>query len=175
LVKGNWTSPSAPPSLGHAPVHYGSTGFPVYHYGQVQYEQDAKAKRTRIVGPYLSFETERPAMRTFRSMLRILAKRDFPFVADFDGPELGITRPRDQVVWVDEVLERLVGMDDTDVPSLLGIRAELMYEHDRDVTVKLKVKVGDGTKVKLKVRGTVNKSTWNHIRADIKRKFHVIV
>ncbi len=175
MVRGNWTSPSAPPSLGFTPVHYSSGAFPVYQYGKVQYEQDAKAERTRIVGPYLSFETERPAMTTFQSVLRILTKRDFPFVVDFDGPVLGIAKPRDQLVLVDEVLEKLEDMDDTDVPSFLGIRATLMNKEDQDVTVRIKVKVGAETRVKLKVKGTVNRSTWNHIRADITRKFHVKV
>lgn len=161
--------------MGITPVHYGAGANPAYWYGGSRYEKDMKAERARIVGPYLSFETERDAMTTFQSMLRLLSKRDFPYVVDFDGPELGITRPRDQVVWVDEVLEVLEEMDDTDVPSLLGIRATLMYKKDRDVTVRVKVKVGSETSVKLKVRGTVDRSTWNHIRADIKRKFHVDV
>jgi hypothetical protein len=96
-------------------------------------------------------------------------------VVDFDGPELGITRPRDECVWVDEVMERLEDLDDTDVPSFLGIRAVLMYEHDHEVIVKLKVRIGSETKVKLKVKGTILKISWNHIRADVKRKFHVKV
>jgi hypothetical protein len=141
----------------------------------VRFDDNVKAKRTRIVSPYMTFETPRPAMEAFRGMLRILEKRDFPYVVDFDGPELGITRPRDECVWVDEVLDKLVCMDDTDVPSFLGIRAVLMYEHDHEVTVKLKVKVGSETKVKLKVKGTLLKASWNQVRADVKRKFHVKV
>jgi hypothetical protein len=176
MSRGNFTNTTAPPSMGIAPVHYSSGALRGYsRYRGIQYEKDEKAERSRIVGPYLSFETDRPAMTTFQTVLRILNKRDFPFVVDFDGPELGIVRPRDQLVWVDEVLEVLEEMDDTDVPTFLGIRATLMYKDDRDVTVRAKVKVGSETHVKLKVRGTVNRSTWTHVRADIKRKFHVKV
>ena len=175
MVKGNWTAPMAPPGSVNIP---GSSGSPVprFSYKDVlRFEDNKKAKTTRIVSPYLSFETPRAAMDTFRGMLRVLEKRGFPYVVDFDGPELGITRPRDECVWVEEVLDKLELMDDTDVPSLLGIRTVLMCEHDHEVTLKLKVKVGSETKVKLKVKGTLLKSTWNQLRADIKRKFHVKV
>jgi hypothetical protein len=145
------------------------------YHDVVRFDDNVKAKKTRIVSPYLSFETPRPAMETFRGMLRILEKRGFPCVMDFDGPDLGIKRPRDECVWVEEVLDKLVGMDDTDIPSFLGIRTVLMYEPDPSVTVKLKVKVGGETKVKVKVKGTVLRSSWNQIRADVKRKFHVKV
>lgn len=141
----------------------------------LRFDDNIKAKRTRIVSPYLSFGTERSAMATLRKMLGILEKRDFPYVVDFDGPELGIKRPKDECVWVEEVLEKLEEMDDTDVPSLLGIRTELMHERDRSVTARLKVRIGGETKVKLKVKGTVTRSNWDQIRADIKRKFHVKV
>jgi hypothetical protein len=153
-----------------------SSTLPRLSYKDVlRFDDNVKAKRTRIVSPYLSFETPRSAMETFRGMLRILERRRFSYVVDFDGPELGITRPRDECVRVEEVLDRLVTMDDTDIPSLLGIRTALMYEHDHGVTLKLKVRTGSETKVKLRVKGTLLRSSWNQIRADVKRKFHVKV
>jgi hypothetical protein len=161
--------------VGVSPIHYGSGTARAIHYGTIEYDEDKKAKRTRIVSPYMSFETERGAMRTLRGMLKILAKRHFVYVVDFDGPELGITRDRDELVTVDEVLKAMEEMDDTDVPSFLGIRVVLMYKHDRDITAKLKVRIGGETKVKLKVKGTITKTTWNNIRAHTRRKFHVTV
>jgi hypothetical protein len=108
-------------------------------------------------------------------MLRILAKRGFPWVIDFDGPRLGITRARDELVPVDEVLEALGGMEDTDVNDLLGMRVVLVHELDERVMAKLKVREGGQTKVKLRIKGTILKASWNRIRGDIKRKFHVNV
>jgi hypothetical protein len=156
-------------------MHFGSGTARIIHSGGIQYGEDKKAKQTRIVSPYLSFETERSAMRTFRGLLEVLAKSDFLYVIDFDGPELGITRPRDEDILVEEVLEALTIHDDDDIPVFLGIRTVLRYKHDREVTAKVKVRTGGETKVKLKVRGTITKHTWNQIRARIRRKFHVKV
>lgn len=165
----------APPGSGISPMSSGPMAPRYSHHDLVRFDDNTKAKQTRIVSPYLSFETTKPAMQTFRRMLRVLDKSGFAFVVDFDGPELGIERSREEMVQVDEVIERLAGMDDMDVPSFLGIRATLQYELDEDVTVRLKVKVGGETKVKLKVKGTLTKKVWNQLRADVRRKFHVKV
>ncbi len=163
------------PSVISSPGSYGTTGN-VYSGGSaMMYDKDVKARRVNIVSPYLDFRTDREAVRSFRDMLRILAKRGFPWVIDFDGPRLGITRARDELVPVDEVLEALVGKEDTDVSDLLGMKIVLVHELDERVMAKLKVREGGHTKVKLRVKGTILKASWNRIRGDIKRKFHVNV
>ncbi len=175
MVKGNWTAPMAPPGSGISPMSSGPMAPRYSRYDVMRFDDNTKAKQTRIVSPYLSFETDRPAMQTFRRMLRVLDNSGFAFVVDFDGPELGIERSREEKVQTDEVIEKLATMDDMDVPSFLGIRATLQYEHDEDVTVRLKVKIGGETKVKVTVKGTLTKHVWNQLRANIRRKFHVKV
>jgi hypothetical protein len=165
----------SPPGPSIAPSSFGpSLG---YHSGidPIRYDKDHKARRVNIVSPYMDFRTDRPAMGSFRSMLRILAKRGFANVIDLDGTELGIARNRDGMVHVDEVLAALVDRDDEDIPSFLGIRAVMANEHDDRITAKLKVTIGSQTKVKVRIRGTILKASWNQIRGDVKRRFHVTV
>jgi hypothetical protein len=175
MSRGNFTNLPPPARSAINPLTHGPLSTRLSGYDVVRFDDNVKAKRTRIVSPYLSFETERPAMKTFRGMLKVMDKKGFSFVLDFDGPDLGITRGRAEGVLVDEVLEALLLMDASDVPWLLGIRTVLMKELDQDVTIKIKVKAGRETKVKVKVKGTLRRPTWDQIRADIKRKFHVKV
>ena len=176
MPQGNWTRAPSPPSLGGGSIYSGAGG-PTFTSGHalLLHDRKEKVKHTRIVSPYLDFKTDKPAMQTFRRMLRILDKAEFQYVVDFDGPQLGIERSRDERVFVDEVIEKLATMDDMDIPSFLGIRATLQYAPDEDVSVRLKVKIGEETKVKVKVRGTITKHVWNQLRADIRRKLHVKV
>lgn len=157
------------------PSSYGPTYARYLGQEPIRFDDNWKARRVNIVSPYLYFKTERPAMRSFRSMLRIMAKRGYPYVADFDGPELGITKDRNEMVYVDEVLEALVNMDDTDIPSFLGIKAVLVNEKDPRITAKVKVTIGSKTKVKLRIKGTILKAVWNQLKGDVRRKFHVTV
>jgi len=158
-----------------APSSYGPTYARYSGHDPIRFDDNWKARRVNIVSPYMTFKTERPAMRSFRSMLRILAKKGFPYVLDFDGPELGITSSRDEMVYVDEVLEALGDMDDGDIPSFLGIKAVLVNKFDERITVKLKVTIGSQTKVKLRIKGTILKASWNQMKGDVRRKFHVKV
>ena len=141
----------------------------------IKFDDNWKARRVNIVSPYLDFKTERPAMRSFQSMLKILAKRGYPWVLDIDGLKLGMTSSWDDLTHVDEVLEALVGLDDTDIPSFLGVRAVLVNERDSRITIKLKVTIGSQTKVKLRFKGTILKASWNQLKGDVRRKFHVTV
>lgn len=113
-------------------------------------------------------------MRTFRGMLSILVKRGFVHALDYDGPDLGITHGRDELVPMDEVMEALGRADGDDIP-FGGLKMVLVNDVSPGVKVKVQVKEGRSTKVKLKVKGTLMKAAWNQIRADVKRKFHVKV
>jgi len=158
-----------------APSSYGPTYTRITGKDPIRFDDNWKARRVNIVSPYMTFKTDRPAMRSFRGMMRILAKRGYPYVLDFDGPELGITNSRDEMVYVDEVLEALVDMDDEDIPSFLGIKAVLVNKLDERISVKLKVTIGSQTKVKVRFKGTILKASWNQLKGDVRRKFHVTV
>lgn len=143
-------------------------------YDVLRFDDNVKAKATRIVSPYMSFRTERYAMRTFRGMISILVKRGFVHTLDYDGPDLGITHGRDELVPMDKVMEALDRADEDDIP-FGGLKMVLVNDGNPRVKVKVRVKEGRSTKVKLKVKGTLTKAAWNQIRADVKRKFHVKV
>lgn len=163
------------PSVISSPAVQGTPMGIYYGESPILYDKDVKARRVNIVSPYLYFKTEREAVRAFRGMLRILARRGFPWVMDFDGPRLGITKTRDELVPVQEVLDALTDMDDRDVNDLLGMKVVLVHELDDRVTAKVKVREGGRTKVKVRIKGTILKASWNRIRGDVKRKFHVNV
>jgi len=143
-------------------------------YDVLRFDDNVKAKATRIVSPYMSFRTERQAMRTFRGMLSILVKRGFIHALDYDGPDLVITHGKNELVPMDEVVEALGRAEEDDIP-FGGLKMVLVNDGNPRVKVKVRVKEGSSTKVKLKVKGTLTKAAWNQVRADVKRKFHVKV
>ena len=153
----------------HGPLRTRLSGYDV-----VRFDDNWKARQTRIISPALTFKTERQALRTLRGMLTVLGKGSFSHATEYDGPELGLSDHKKEMVPLGRVIEALHGADETDIP-FGGLKMVLVYDHDPQVRAKLRVKEGDETKVKLKVKGTILKAAWNQIRADIKRKFHVIV
>lgn len=143
-------------------------------YDVLRFDDNVKAKATRIVSPYMTFRTERYAMRAFRGMLKILVKRGFVHALDYDGPKLGIAHSRDELVPMDKVMEALKEADEGDIP-FMGLKIVMADDGEPKVRVKVRVSEGSQTKVKIKVKGTLTKAAWNQIRADVKRKFHVKV
>ncbi|MCJ2539711.1 MAG: hypothetical protein LN414_00395 [Candidatus Thermoplasmatota archaeon] len=135
-------------------------------------QEKTERQRTHIVSPSMSFKTDKPPMRVFRGLLRIFLKRDFSDVWEYDGPDLGLSDGTPELVPLEVVLEALQGKDDAEVPWG-GFRALLIYDNDHKITSRLKVK--KGTKVKVKVKGTIPKTVWSKVQADIRKKFHVKV
>jgi hypothetical protein len=139
-------------------------------YGSM--ESEGPRGRSHTVSPGLAFKTEKDPMVTFRNMLKILARRDFSEAFEYNGPELGLSDSTMEMVPIDDVLDVLQYMESAAVP-FGGFRCVLVY--DKDDKVKAKLKVKSGTSVKLKVKGTIVKSVWDRIRADVKKKFRLDV
>jgi hypothetical protein len=144
------------------------------HYDPIRFDDNIKARKTRIVNPSLAFKTDMEAFKTFKRMLRILPKRNFSYAFEYDGPELGLSDHTLELVDMVDVMDALGKVPEADAP-FGGFKAVLVYDHDNKITAKVKVKDGSMTKVKLKIKGTLLKAVWNQIRSDVKRKFHVDV
>lgn len=142
------------------------------YYPNVQGKTEKQ--RTHIVNPSLKFRTDRPPMRVFRGMLRILSRRGFGNALEYDGPDLGLSSAKRELVSMGSVLKALEGKDNAEVPWG-GFKALVIYDDDDTMSARLKVKEGTETKVKLKVKGTLPKAEWNKIQADLRKKFHVKV
>jgi len=137
-------------------------------YGSI--EPEGPKGRTHTVSPALAFKTGKAPLMVFRSMLRILSKRDFSYAIEYNGPKLGLSDSTLELVPMDSVVDALEEMDGADVP-FGGFRCVLVYDKDDKITAKLKVK--GRTTVKLKIKGTIPKSVWDRIRLEAKKKFHL--
>lgn len=144
------------------------------HYDPIRFDDNQKARKTRIVNPTLTFKTDMEAFKAFKAMLRILPKRNFSYAFEYDGPELGLSDHRIEMVDMKKVQRALGKISEADAP-FGGFKAVLVYDHDNSIIAKVKVKEGSLTKVKLKMKGTLLKAVWNQIRKDVVRKFHVDV
>lgn len=139
-------------------------------YGSM--EPEGPKGQTHTVSPALAFKTRKEPLMVFRSMLRILSKRDFSYAFKYNGPVLGLSDSTLELVPMDSVVDALEEISSADVP-FGGFRCVLVYDKDDKITAKLKVK--GRTTVKLKIKGTILKSVWDRIRTETKKKFHLDV
>lgn len=144
------------------------------HYDPIRFDDNRKPRETRIVDPSLDFRTDIAAMRAFQTMLRILLKQGFGQAYEYDGPPLGLSDETREMVPMEDVLEALEDKDGARVP-LMGLRCTMVHDHDATVIAHLKVKGGSRSRVRLRIKGTMLKSSWNHLRSHVKRRFHVEV
>jgi hypothetical protein len=136
------------------------------------YESGDQSGSRDTVSPGLSFKTDKEPMWTFRAVIRILLKRKFTNAVEYDGPPLGLSDSKRELVSVEAVLEALQKHADA-APPFGGFR--LVAVLDGDEKVEARLKVGGGTKVKLKVKGKIPTSVWDRLRADVRKKFRVDV
>lgn len=144
------------------------------HYDPIRFDDNRKDRETRIVNPYLDFRTDTAAMKAFRTMLSIMLKQAFSYAYEYDGPPLGLSDETREMVPIEDVLEALEDKDGARVP-LMGLRCTMVYDHDGKVIASLKVKGRGRSRVRLRIKGTLLKSSWNHLRSHVKRRFHVEV
>ncbi len=144
------------------------------HYDPIRFDDNRKARATRIVDPYMDFKADVAAMRAFRTMLSILLKQDFGYAYEYDGPPLGLSDETREMVPMEDVVRALEDKDGARVP-LLGLRCTMVHDKDGKVTASLKVTGRGSCRVRLRVKGTMLKSSWNHLRSHVKRRFHVEV
>ena len=142
------------------------------YYPNIQ--DKTERQRTHIVNASLTFRTDRPPMKVFRGLLRILTKRGFSYALEYDGPNLGLSDGTPELVPMEAVLQALEGKDNALVPWG-GFKALLKYDEDDTVSARLKVKKGTETKAKLKLKGTIPRAEWSKVQADLRKKFHVTV
>jgi hypothetical protein len=136
------------------------------------YDSGDPRGRTDTVNPSLAFKTDKDPMWTFRGMMRILLKRGFSYAVEYDGPTLGLSDSTRELVPIEAVLEALQKHSDAE-PPFGGFR--LVAVHDDDEEVEARLKVGGGTKVKLKVKGSIPTTSWDKIRSDVRKRYHVDV
>ncbi len=147
-----------------------------YEWHNKQYyssvEPEGPRGRTHIVSPALAFKTEKEPVVVLRGMLRILSKHDFSGVIRYEGPDVGVPRNADGGMPTDDLVHALEDVEGG-TPPFMGFRCVLAYDGEDDVVAR--IKVSGHSKAKLKVKGTIPRSTWDRLRKDIKRKYHLKV
>ena len=136
------------------------------------YSNDLRSQRSRIMSPSLSFKTDEPLVSTFVRMLRILEEAEFAWVFRYSGPRIGFRLKRGETKDVDLLIEALEEDWDSPIP-LMGMRADLMYDREEPVIVRLKVGGMGASKVRVKVKGTMQMSDWTEIRRGVSKRYDV--
>ncbi len=134
----------------------------------------SEGQRARVQSPRLSFATDVAPLKAFRHVLTTLQRAHFSHAIMYDGPDLGLSDERPELVDMERVVDALATKAEEPLP-MGGLKAVLVYDSDEKVRAKVKVKGGRATKVRVKVRGALSKTDWNMIRSRINRRFHVQV
>lgn len=152
----------------HKPGSYEYT----YNYMYPQYEGESASQKAHVQSPGLSFRTEKPPYKTFFYVLKALKETHFGRALQYDGPPLGLSDARKELVDTEDVLEAMKRISDAPAP-FMGFRALLLHDHEKGVKARVKVSGGRSPKVRVKVKGPIPRADWGLLRKRLSKRFAV--
>lgn len=152
----------------HEPGSYEYT----YNWMYPQATGESASQKSHVQSPGASFRTDKAPYKAFFYVLKAMKETHFGRALEYDGPPLGLSDARKELVDMVDVLEAMKRIGDAPAP-FMGFRALLLHDHEKGVKARVKVSGGRSPKVRVKVKGPIPRADWGLLRKRLSKRFAV--